>query len=136
MSSFATILDSDLLRGNNNPSGAGGSNLYLTSGNNLYSVNPTTAAATLVGAGSYSYVFSLIFTNNTMYAIDDFYFGNSIYSLNLTNGQSTSLSNYNESVIGEIEAVAAFNAVPEPTSLVLSGIASAVAGLAWVRRRH
>ena len=135
-SGAATLIGNMGLSTNSNPSGAVGSNLYLTSGNSLYSVNPTTAAATLVGAGSYSYVFNLVFTNNTMYAIDDFYFGTRIYFLNLTNGQSTLLSNYNESVIGGIVGVAAVNAVPEPTSLVLGGIASAVAGLAWVRRHR
>jgi hypothetical protein len=100
-------------------------------------VNPTTAAATLIGAGSYSYIFSLVFTNNTMYAIDDFFVGSGIYSVNLANGQSTLLANYDTSVIGGIEGAATFNpaSVPEPSCLVLGGIASAAIGLGWGRRR-
>jgi hypothetical protein len=72
-----------------------------------------------------------------MYAIEDFYAGTRIYSVNLTNGQSTLLANYSESGFGGIEGAAAFNpaSVPEPSSLVLGGIASAAMVLVWARRR-
>jgi hypothetical protein len=53
-SGAATYIGNMGVSTNSNPSGGGGSNLYLTSGSNLYSVNPATASATLIGSGSYA----------------------------------------------------------------------------------
>jgi hypothetical protein len=121
---------------NSNPSGDGGSGLYVTSGSDLYSINRTTGTATLIGVGSYVDIFGLAFTNNTMYAIDSPSEGTQIYALSLTNGQTTTVTTYDSSVVGGIEAVAVFNSasVPEPSSLVLSGMAAVGVMIFAVRR--
>jgi hypothetical protein len=90
-SGAATLVENMGISTNSNPSGGGGSNLYLTSGSNLYSVNAATASSTLISPGSYPYVFGLVYTNSTMYAIEDFFQGTGIYSLDLSTGQSTLL---------------------------------------------
>jgi hypothetical protein len=100
-------------------------NLYIIDNSNhsLYSVSRSTGATTLIGAGSYGTINGMAFTDGTMYAIEDF--GTGIYSLNLTNGQGTLLSNYDQSIIGAIDAAAPVlsQSVPEPSSIVLAGIA-------------
>jgi hypothetical protein len=121
--------------GCSDPSGDGGSGLYITSGSDLILINRTTGAGTLIGAGSYGEAFGLAYTNNTMYAMQAL--GTGIYSLNLANGQSTLVGNYGLGV-GTIEAAAAFNsaAVPEPSSIILLGLGGlGLFGRRWTRSR-
>jgi len=121
---------------NSNPSGDSGTNLFIIGGNDLYSVDRSTGAATLIGPGTYSEIFGLAFTNNTMYAIEAS--GTGIFALNLTNGNSTLVSNYDPSIVGKVEAAAAFTfaSVPEPSSVLLPGLGG-LGLLCWRwRSRH
>jgi hypothetical protein len=80
----------------------------------------------------------MVFSDGTMYAIE--VLGTSgIFSLDLTDGASTLISNYNPSVIGSIVAAAdipSAQSVPEPSSFTLTVIASlALIGCRVVRSR-
>jgi len=120
----ATVLGNMGVVPNSISSGDGGSGPYVTSGSSLYAINRTSGAATLIGTGTYGEVFGLAFTNNTMYAIDAPSQGTGVYALDLTNGHSTLVSNYDASVVGSIDCAAAFGAasVPEPSSVILLGL--------------
>jgi hypothetical protein len=76
----------------------------------------------LIGAGTYGEIFGLAFTNNTLYAMEAH--GTGVYALDLLNGQSTLVSKYDSSVVGTVEAAAAFGpaSVPEPSSVILMGL--------------
>jgi hypothetical protein len=114
-------------------------NLYIVDNANLslYRISRTTGAGTLVGPGTYGDIYGLAYTNGTMYAMEAA--GPGIYSLDLTNGKSTQVSDYDPSVIGYIYAAAVLiqpTSVPEPSSLVLVGIgALGLLGLRIVRIR-
>jgi hypothetical protein len=112
-------------------------NLYIINNSNLslYRVSRTTGAGTLIGPGTYSTINGMVFSGGTMDAIEVLRTG--VYSLNLTNGASTLISNYNQSIIGSIlEAANISSAVPEPSSFTLTVIASlALIGCRVVRSR-
>jgi hypothetical protein len=70
--------------------GAGGSLLTLGTDGNLYSINPSTGAETLIGAtGIGINAFSLAQVNGIIYATD---LGNNIYTVNPVTGAATFLS--------------------------------------------
>lgn len=115
-------------------------NLYIVNNSNesLYSVSRTTGATTLIGPGTYTSINGMVFSDGTMYAIEVLgKYG--IFSLNLTDGASTLISNYNPSIIGSILAAAdipSAQSVPEPSSFTLTVIASlALIGCRVVRSR-
>jgi len=124
---------------NSNPSGNGGSGLYEIGNGNLYSINPATGAGTLIGAGSYNTViYALTYADGTMYAMEANGSSPGIYSVNLATGNSTLVSNYNPSVVGDVYAAATLTtaSVPEPTSLVLVICVAALCGLGQALRRR
>ena len=82
-------------------------NLYIIrdATRSLYRVDRATGAATLLGQGSYGSVYGLASCDGTMYAIE--YSGTGIYSLDLTNGESTLVARYDQSIVGRIYTAAA-----------------------------
>jgi hypothetical protein len=108
--------------------------LYIINNSNesLYSVSRTTGAGSLIGPGTYGDIDGMAFTNGTMYAMERF--GTGIYALDLSNGSSTLVSNYNSSIIGNVYTAGSPFAVPEPSSLALLGIGAISVTCYWVVR--
>jgi hypothetical protein len=131
-SGAATYVGNMGIETNSNPSSDGGSGLFITAGNDLYRINPSNSVTTLVGPGSYGEIFGLAYTSGTMYAIEAG--GSGVYALNLGTGQSTLVSNYDNSVIGGVYAAAAI-AIPEPSSFVIVSIAIAISMVNAVKYR-
>ncbi len=110
-------------------------NLYATTGTdqNFYKVDPTTGAGTLLGTATYGEVFALAFTDSTMFALN---IAGEIHSVDLSNGMSSFVSNYDTNqagLIGAAARVARLQVIPEPTPLVLLTVG--LLGLAVLKRR-
>jgi hypothetical protein len=105
----------------------------------LYSINPTTGVATLVGDTGF-YVINGLFVNGTLYGFDDN--TNAIVTINTATGVGTKVGAYDiGSTVGVPDAIFASapvstSAVPEPSSVVLSLIALAAGGSARLLRRR
>jgi hypothetical protein len=111
----------------------------VTGTTDLYSVNPTTGVATLVGDTGF-FIINGLFVNGTLYGFDDN--TNAIVTINTTTGAGTQVGTYNigstNGVPDAILASAPFQAaaVPEPSSVVLGLIAVVACGsLGLLRRR-
>lgn len=75
-----------------------GSDLYYTDGQNLILLNLSTKASKLIGPIGASYVYGLINGgDNVLYAMA----GNSVYSVNTTNGRGTLLSTWPAATLGQ-----------------------------------
>ena len=113
-----------------------GNNLYLTASTgpafppNLYSVNTSTGAATLIG-GLGTNLLVLAYDGSTLFGVDGSVTSNiPVYSINTTTGVATPVSTISGLPAGwEVDSAAA---VPEPASLSLL----AASGLLLLRRRR
>jgi len=110
-----------------------GSPLYLTSVLNastdqLFTVNPTTGAGSLVGNIGFAQVFGLAYASGTLYGFNDV--GNNVIRINTATGAGTSVATYSGfEILGATSVV-----VPEPRGLgALAGLVALVGVL--VRRR-
>jgi hypothetical protein len=117
--------------------------LYLGrnfTGVGLYSVNRTTGAASLVGAGStFDVIYAMAYTNGVMYGVDAI--NGNIDTVNLTNGTTSVSSSYKTSETGQVWGAAALSPpsspVPEPSALVIfSGLGAMGLIVAWRRRKR
>ncbi len=93
----------------------------------LYQLNPTTGAATLIGPTAFGLDAGLDL-NGTVYGFTS---ANTVLSLNLANGSTTFVTNYDA---GALDITGAAAATPEPASFGLAAIGIAAA-LAAGRRR-
>ena len=92
----------------------------------LYQLNPTTGAATLIGATAFG-LDAALQVNGTVYG---FASDNTVLSLNVTNGATTFITNYDPNAIDVLGAAA----VPEPASFGLAAIG--IAAVLVVKRRR
>jgi PEP-CTERM motif len=117
----------------------------VTGTTDLYSVNPTTGAATLIGDTGF-YIINGLFVNGTLYGFDDN--TEAIVTINTTTGVATQVATYNTGGnpglgtpnnpgAGDvIFASAVPQSIPEPSSIVMGLIALAAGGsLGLLRRR-
>jgi hypothetical protein len=104
--------------------------LYFFLGDNLYTVNTSTGAGTLVGSmGSGLGIGPMVFENDTLYGTGS---SGKIYTINTTTGASTLLSNNGFDIIGLAPAPGP-SSTPEPTTMLLLGLG--LLGLVGVRRK-
>jgi hypothetical protein len=95
----------------------------------LYRVNTLTGGATPIGPTDLG-IGAVVAVNGTYYAFDDL--TNQIESLNLANGNTTFVSNFDPAA-GVIQGAAA---TPEPTSIALVGIGLLALATSRIRRRY
>jgi hypothetical protein len=91
----------------------------------LYQIDPTTGAATLIGPTAFG-IDAALQVNGTVYG---FTWENTVLSLNLANGSSTFVTNYDSNAVDILGAAP----TPEPASSALIGIG--IAALLISRRR-
>jgi hypothetical protein len=119
------------------PYGDAAGNLYDGQGgfgSGFYKIDRTNGLGTLLGNASYGGVDSLVFSNNTMYALNG---TGSIYAMNLDNGTSTLVSTFDTSIVGSPYAAAAqIAAAPEASPLTIGLLAGLMVGRGWLRRRR
>ena len=96
---------------------------------NLYRIDPSTGLATLIGPTDY--LSALVEVNGTAYAFGGLN-GQQIFSLDLTTGHTTFVSDLDPAAVVIVGAV---QAAPEPASLALAGIGIAAVVLGRRRRR-
>jgi outer membrane protein assembly factor BamB len=94
----------------------------------LYRINPTTGAATLIGPTAFG-LDAALEVNGTVYG---FTAANTVLSLNLANGGTTFVTNYDSNAV---DILGAAQTTPEPASFGLVGIGIAIL-VAGRRRRH
>ena len=94
---------------------------------NVYTVNTSTGAATLVGNVGYA-LYAMDYENGTLFGFTE---SGQIVSINTSTGAGTFVANQSSGDV--FSAATAGSAVPEPASLILLGIG--FAGVAAVRRR-
>lgn len=101
----------------------------------LYSINPKTGAATLIGDTGFNIINGL-FVNGTLYGFDDS--THVIVTINTTTGVATDVTSYTlpngDSVLAS--ALAPQGTVPEPSSVVMGLTALAAGGLLGLIRRR
>jgi hypothetical protein len=101
----------------------------------LYSINPTTGVATLIGDTGF-YIINGLFVNGTLYGFDDV--TNAIVTINTTTGIATQVATYNlpggDNVFAS--ALLTTTSVPEPSSVVLGLIGVAAVGSTGLLRRR
>jgi len=102
--------------------------LALVDDPELYQINPTTGAATLVGPTAFQ-LNAVVEANGTVYG---FTAANQVLSLNLATGSSTFVANYDPAAFFITGAAA----TPEPASVALAGIGIAAILVLRRRRRH
>jgi hypothetical protein len=103
-----------------------GGNLYITSvgaiTNELFTVNPVTAATSFVGAINTPYVFGIGTYDNTLYGAAD---GREIMTINAATGAGTVLFNYPSTISGvstvSTTGMAIRMAVPGPLPIIGAG---------------
>jgi hypothetical protein len=108
----------------------------MTGTTDLYSINPTTGVATLIGDTGF-YIINGLFVNGTLYGFDDV--TNAIVTINTTTGVATQVATYSLPSGDAIFASALLTttSIPEPSSVVLGLIAVAAGGsLGLLRRRR
>jgi hypothetical protein len=102
----------------------------------LYSINPTTGAATLLGDTGGFVLGSGLFVQNTLYGFDT---SGAIVTLDTTTGAGTQVATYNLGD-GDFISAAAVQVgqptVPEPSSMALSLIAAAIGSVGLIRNRR
>ena len=112
---------------------AGGTQVFAgsldanTGATDLYSINPTTGVATLVGSTGFQIVDGL-FVTGTLYGFD--LATHAIVAINTTTGAGTQVATYslpNGDFINSSAVVASRIGVPEPSSLIL-GLMAVIAG--------
>ena len=94
----------------------------------LYQINPTTGAATLIGPTAFG-MDAALQLNGTVYG---FTAANTVLSLNLANGSTTFVTNYDANAL-DITGAAP---TPEPGSSALIGVGIAAILISKRRRRH
>jgi hypothetical protein len=107
-----------------------GGSLYITSvgvtTNELFTVNPTTATANLIGAVNVPYVFGIGAYDNTLYGAAD---GREVLTINTATGAGTVLFNYPNKIggvdTGSTTGMAIRQAVPGPFPIIGAGTALA-----------
>jgi len=93
---------------------------------NLFSVNETTGAATLIGGVGFA-LESIVYSNGTLYAFTSA--SNPIISIDTSTGAGTAGADQ-DSALGIVNGAAPV-AVPEPNSFVLVGLTLAVSSCCW-----
>jgi hypothetical protein len=92
----------------------------------LYQLNPTTGVATLIGSTAFG-IDAAVLVNGTVYG---FVSDNTVVSLNVANGDTTFVTNYDPNAMDVLGAAA----VPEPASFGLAAIGIAAVLVAKRRR--
>jgi hypothetical protein len=113
---------------------SGGNALYLSSGDDLYSLNTSTGAATLIGDTGLP-IGGMVVVDGTLYAGADNGGAGQIYTINTSDGAATYLSTISGTpydVWGLAQPTA--STTPEPGYLALVG--AGLASLVLVRRRR
>jgi hypothetical protein len=104
-----------------------------TSQYDLFSIDPTTAAATEIGG--VPYIVSGLFVGNTLYGFDPY---NDVFTINTSTGVATQVGTYDLNSEDGITAAALMPSlsVPEPASIALGLIAILAGACAGVFRRR
>ncbi len=121
-------------------SGDASGNLYDAqgdSGNGFYRINRATGAGTLLATNPWGTVLAITYVQGVMYAINT---TGSIYSVNLTTGNSTFVSSYDVNTVGSVfaagvSATPAAAITPEPGSVALL-IGLSITGAGFLSRRR
>jgi hypothetical protein len=106
----------------------------MTGTTDLYSINPTTGVATLIGDTGF-YIINGLFVNGTLYGFDDV--TNAIVTINTSTGVGTQVATYSLPS-GDVIFASALQttSIPEPSSVVLGVIAVAAGGSVSLLRRR